>query len=50
MAQGTVFFRERLPYWLSCYVRAHKFHVRNLVFKVHCVSDQLDPTERPVTV
>ena len=39
MAQGTVYIRERLPYWLSCDVRAHKFHVRNLVFKDHCLSD-----------
>ena len=43
MAQG-------IPYWLSCYVRAHKFHVKNLVFKYHCLSDQLDSTEPSVTV
>ena len=27
MAQAIVYIRERLPYWLSCDVRAHKFHV-----------------------
>ena len=37
--QGIVYIRERLPYWLSCDVRAHKFHVKNLVFKDHCLSD-----------
>ena len=35
MAQGIVYIRERLPYWLSCDVCAHKFHARNLVFKDH---------------
>ena len=35
MAQGIVHIRERLPYLLSCDVHAHKFHVRNLVFKDH---------------
>ena len=29
-----MYIRERLPYWLSCDVRAHKFHVRNLVLKI----------------
>ena len=37
-----MYIRERLPYWLSCDVRAHKFHERNLVFKDHCLSDQLE--------
>ena len=37
--QGIEYIRERLPYWLSCDVRAHKFHVKNLVFKDHCLSD-----------
>ena len=35
MAQG-------IPYWLSCNVRAHKFHLRNLVFKDHYLFDQLE--------
>ena len=39
MAQGIEYIGERLPYWLSCDVRAHKFLVRNLVFKDHCLSD-----------
>ena len=43
MAQG-------IPYWLSCYVHVYKFHVKNLVFKYSCLSDQLDSTGRPVTV
>ena len=42
MTQGLVYIRERLPYRLSCDVRAHKFHERNLVFKDHCLSDQLE--------
>ena len=32
--QGIVYIRERLPYWLPCDVRAHKFHVKNLVSKI----------------
>ena len=39
MAQGIVYIGERLPYWLSCGARAHKFLVRDLVFKDHCLSD-----------
>ena len=50
MTQGLVYIRERLPYRLSCDVRAHK-----LVFKDHCLSDQLEAlcgitTKRSVTV
>ena len=42
MAHGIVYIRERPPaYCLSCDVRTHKFLVRNLVFKDHCLSDQL---------
>ena len=42
MAQGIVYIREQLPYWLSCNVRAHKFHLKNLVFKDHYLFDQLE--------
>ena len=42
MTQGIVFSRAQLLYWLSCDVRAPKFHERNLVFKDHCLSNQLE--------
>ena len=42
MAQGIVYIREQLPYWLSCNIRAHKFLLRNLVFKDHYLFDQLE--------
>ena len=50
-----MYIRERLPYWFSCDVRAHKFHERNLVFKDHFLSNQLEAlcritTNRSVTV